>query len=649
MKKFILSFFVIALAFLLIGCNKQEEKQPTGGEKTSDPTPAATISYDVKEKTLKVGETFVIEVSENVGFAVGNSKIISLDKATKTVTALASGETTLTIYLNDNPTVKVTVKFTVEADEPSVTPEPSEKEKYTISYDLDGGLCDGLVLEFEENTYPNLPIPTKEGFDFLGWFEGETQVRSINANKNYELVAKWQAKEVLPESIEIILSNEEEIYYLDTPLQLSYKVLPEGASQEVEWKAINKSKATLNDDLTVNILHGNEATFKVTSTVNEDVSASITIKIRAYINPTNFINSLAVDSEDIVAQKIRAYSSNEGYETYILGSVYKLLFEKITITENWVPEGAYNRPGTTTADGLRTFYPWFICVHDVGAPGNAKANSDYCVNPGGTEVSYHFTVGNDGIFQQLPLNEIGWHAADGTGVAFTWDDSGVVAEDDSDIRITINQTNGKYMIGDKETLITAPTDSAGRIVPNSKMPYTGINYTIDNDPKSSTYRHYLIGTTYFNTGYGIIANHGGNLNSIGIESTVIGNIFYTWERLAKLIGSKLLPGLNLTVKDVKQHNTFCGKDCPQTMRKAGKWETFLDYIEQEYILATQFHSFTIEFSSDSPYLNSNGMIKTLPDTPTEVEYSIKFYSETEGYDQTFNFKVTLPAKSAITY
>ena len=464
---------------------------------------------------------------------------------------------------------------------------------------------------------------------------------SGSENRNYNLTAHWQAKEIMPESIEIVLSNEQDIYYTDSELKLSCVVYPEGASQEVTWKAINKSKATLNEDLSVNILHGNEATFKVTSVVDEDVSATVTIKIRAYINPTNFIESLAVN--DVVAKKIRGYSSDAGYETYILGSVFTYLFEKISIIENMVPEGSYNRPGTTTSDGLRTFYPYFICVHDVGAPGDAKSNSNYCVNPGGTEVSWHFTVGNDGIYQQLPTNEIGWHAADGTGVAFTWDDTGIVAPigDNSAPEITINQTNGKWMINGQETLLYAPRNSSGGIVASSKVPYTGINNKIDDDPTSPTYRHYFIGTTYYNTGYGIIANHGGNLNSIGIESTVIGNIFYTWELLAKLVGGNLLPNLSLTPRDIKQHNTFCGKNCPQTMRTAKMWETFVDYCTAEYIMVSQFFNFKIEFSTDSQYLKDNGMIKSLPDEETEVSYSIRFYSTSEGYDQTFNFTTTI--------
>ena len=72
------------------------------------------------------------------------------------------------------------------------------KEVYSISYDLDGGSCEGLVLEFLEDEFPTLPTPTKANCNFLGWFEGETKVTEINENRNYELKAKWEEINVNP-------------------------------------------------------------------------------------------------------------------------------------------------------------------------------------------------------------------------------------------------------------------------------------------------------------------------------------------------------------------------------------------------------------------------------------------------------------------
>ena len=525
--------------------------------------------------------------------------------------------------------------------------------KYTISYDLDGGEATGLVEEFVENDFPQLVTPTKEGFDFLGWYDGETKVEAISENKDYALKAKWEevSQEILPESIEITISCDDEIIYLDTECVITCKVLPEGASQEVEWKNMNRSKATLNEDGTINLISGREATFKATSAADPDVTASITIKFRMYPDPDKYIESLQVKSEDIVAQKVKLYTSTQGSDGSIKGSVIRLLFEDINIKENWVPEGQHNRPGKYTDEGV-LFHPYFICVHDVGAPGDATSNSNYCKSPGaGNYLSWHFTVGNDGLYQQLPLDEIGYHAGDGTHYNYQFHDSGILAPegDFNPAVITVNQVTGKYMIGGQDTKITAPLNGAGRICTNDQLPYTGINNYVDDDPNSPTYRHYMIGDTWWSSGYATLSNLGGNVNSIGIETQVTANTFYTWERTAKLIGSKLLPELNLTIKDIKQHNTFSGKDCPMTMRHANRWETFLEYCQAEYYLAIYYYNYKITFETDSPYLSENGMIKTLPAEATEVSYKVRFYSEVDGYDKTFEYKVTLPSKSVIAY
>ena len=65
--------------------------------------------------------------------------------------------------------------------------------KYTISYDVaEGILPEGATTEFGYNETVVLPVPTKEGYKFLGWYEGETKVEKIE-NKDYVLVAKWEA------------------------------------------------------------------------------------------------------------------------------------------------------------------------------------------------------------------------------------------------------------------------------------------------------------------------------------------------------------------------------------------------------------------------------------------------------------------------
>ena len=656
MKKFVLGLFFALVCVFMIGCGEVVEVKTS---KTSD-TPS-TINYDKTSVELMVGETFTFDIKEEVGYLISDKAVLSIDGLT--ITALKAGNSTVTFYLLQDTSVRVVINVLVKEEEktnpPVVTPTPTEpvtptapvvKEKYSITYDLDGGVCSELVLEFEEDDFPQLPLPTKENNDFLGWFEGEDLVSSVSENRNYNLTAHWQVKEIMPESIEIIVSCDDETIYTDTECILSCVVYPEGASQEVTWKAMNKSKATLDEDNKVVAINGNQATFIVTSAVDEDIKASITLNVRGYMNPYNFLDSLVVKDEEVVAENIRAYDSTAGYETYILGSVIKYLVEDLVVdsTSYMLPVNAPNRPGKTSEAG--TFSVRYITVHDVGGTGDAKANAIYCNNPGGREVSWHFTVGNDAIYQQIPEDELSWHAGDGTWDPVAFYDTGVIAEKDEYATVTINQTNGKFMINGVESKITAPTTSTGAIVSNSQLPYTGINTYVDTDKNSSTYMHYFISKTYWNTTYNTLCSRGGNMSTISIESTVNrgSNIFYTWEKLAKLIGYRLLPNHNLEPRDVRQHNTWSGKNCPQTMRTCDRWPTFIEYVTNEYIMATKFYNFKLGFSCDSEYVNSNGMIKTLPTDATKVEFTITFVSEKENVNIEKTYEITLPSKSQVS-
>jgi hypothetical protein len=57
--------------------------------------------------------------------------------------------------------------------------------------------------------------------------------------------------------------------------------------------------------------------------------------------------------------------------------------------------------------------PEFITIHNTANAGaTAKQNADYVVNQNEYK-SWHFTVGNNEVYQHLPIIESGWHCSDG--------------------------------------------------------------------------------------------------------------------------------------------------------------------------------------------------------------------------------------------
>ena len=74
------------------------------------------------------------------------------------------------------------------------TPEqPDTPTEYTLTLNPDGGTLEQTEIKFTDYTEVNLPTNiTKDGYTFLGWFEGETKVEKLTDNRNYTLTAKWE-------------------------------------------------------------------------------------------------------------------------------------------------------------------------------------------------------------------------------------------------------------------------------------------------------------------------------------------------------------------------------------------------------------------------------------------------------------------------
>ncbi len=130
-------------------------------------------------------------------------------------------------------------------------------------------------------------------------------------------------------------------------------------------------------------------------------------------------------------------------------------------------------------------------------------------------------------------------------------------------------------------------------------------------------------TTYPNTWSGGLG--GGNRNGIGIETCVNYGSDYnkTMRRTAKLVVELLLE-FNLGLDRVKQHYDFSGKDCPQTMRHAQRWQEFMTLIEIEYFGKTTLKDVNFKWTSLSPDIMDNtGKIINHPGNETKVKYKVE--------------------------
>ena len=63
--------------------------------------------------------------------------------------------------------------------------------------------------------------------------------------------------------------------------------------------------------------------------------------------------------------------------------------------------------------------PQYVTIHNTGNSGhgaNAAAHANGQINDSRTWVSWHYTVDNKEIYQSIPMNEVAYHAGDGTNI-----------------------------------------------------------------------------------------------------------------------------------------------------------------------------------------------------------------------------------------
>lgn len=138
---------------------------------------------------------------------------------------------------------------------------------------------------------------------------------------------------------------------------------------------------------------------------------------KKYNNKTEMIEdfSKVLYYENVAVYKYKSaayYETNWGYLPFYFPG-------ESEINKEHMLEYTYGRVRT----GIKKTSTEYIVIHDTagGAPthtaesfainqeqANAKENNDY--------ISWHFTVGEDGIYQSLPLDETAYHAGDGSHV-----------------------------------------------------------------------------------------------------------------------------------------------------------------------------------------------------------------------------------------
>ena len=166
---------------------------------------------------------------------------------------------------------------------------------------------------------------------------------------------------------------------------------------------------------------GKVAVFTVRVTYpNSKVYKDFTMDYRVWNKRYNNTKEKVEDFIDAIhSDYIRSYVYwSQGYDEVNMGYVPFYDSSDSVINYDYMCEYTYGYVCT----GILKKSTEYICVNDTAgaapthtalqfAQGQVQKNT----NKSNTEyISWHFTVGNDGIYQSLPLDEVGYHAGDGS-------------------------------------------------------------------------------------------------------------------------------------------------------------------------------------------------------------------------------------------
>ena len=228
------------------------------------------------------------------------------------------------------------------------------------------------------------------------------------------------------------------------------------------------------------------------------------------------------------------------------------------------------------------------------------------------------------LIKQIEENKVSWHAGDGTdwGETTVLQDTGVKFTEYRP-KVTISD-DGYFVINGQKTTVASPRKEDGTVeTRTNKLGILAVKGANGN---------YFIPTTWISSGYSEpVCIRGGNINGIGIESAVNtgSDVYFTWQRLAKLV-AELLVKHDLLPDRVTFHNNFSNKTCPNTMITNNLVDMFLEMVYTEYAVAKNYADYKIEFISNNPdIIDNTGRVVNAPESTTMVSYTIKL---TKGSD-----------------
>lgn len=321
---------------------------------------------------------------------------------------------------NYNPLIPVQIVITNPIDEMMIG------EQYKISFEL-------LPLD----------MPTNR----LGWITSNPNVATVQ-NGNVNAVKSGEVTITLRSTVDfnvkgtvtfIITTHPGIEISTDTPkndllvgetFKLNATPFPYDYSDKpMLWSSSDIEKATVDQTGLVTTLQPGKVVIRVELQEDMNVYQEYTLQVYSALNDADLMDLLTLSMVSYsTPHEWLVYGTGFNYVDYKYESVSRYLFDGLFInTSKLLPISSGIRPGVKKPahpEGVPVYnsdYVYWIVVHETAntAPGaGALSHANYLWNAAqaGTilNTSWHFTMDDKALYQHIPLDEIAYHAGDGS-------------------------------------------------------------------------------------------------------------------------------------------------------------------------------------------------------------------------------------------
>lgn len=472
-------------------------------------------------------------------------------------------------------------------------------------------------------------------------------ITAINAGKATITIYDYLRKvayehEITVNSIQSVDITFEEHYdgsiHIDDTLQIIATAYGKGTENaKFIYESSDENILTVSETGLVTALANGKANVLVTIEGTQ-INLSVCITVGVYSEDTDIDRLIALLARNnfavVETGNISLY--NDGVERVYVstyGSVNRYLFDEFKVDETYYATSEANPNNHKERRSVDTIE--FVTVHDTATLTGTVVSIAQGMSSG--ETSIHYTVGNDAIYGVVPEKYIAYHAGDGTSANFTWTKTNAVATSNIAPQFDVVQSGSAYYLSLNGTVTQIEVPTINGAAPSaSYLSILGPTWKVENG-------YYYIGEPlWYSSSYNTIGSRGGNNNSIGIEmcSNLSGDIYDTFQRTAQLVADILLRN-DLDTTRVKMHNTWSGKNCPQTMISGSYWDSFMEMVELQYEIQKNYSNAKISIQSNNPdIIDNTGRVIKAPAITTTVSYDLTV--ELNGQTKTITLHSIVP-------